>query len=359
MMTDHVAADGRRSNSLRHQSGEVIAAAKPTGGQVQLSIDFLASRRYANGVSVEKDDYLDAVGKDYVLAAREMHGNPQYANRCYGHAIDGDSGTVFLQYWFFYYYNDKAFLGFGLHEGDWEMVQLRLAADGNPDLMTFAQHTYAERCGWADVETADGRPVVYVARGSQASYPRAGCHRAPIVPDHADGRGAEITPAVEELDDPSPAWVGWAGRWGSSRARNIAESDSPRGPKQHDQWNSPAEFQADAIEARPLEGLVMGQPELSAAPAPRIRAHRRGDHAIISYRFPRPRRGQVPATQIVVSVDSPDDELPPATYRFPADGLRGEVEHPLKLQERRYVARASGFTHEGVGSETVETPVRP
>jgi hypothetical protein len=358
MMTDHVATDGRRSNSLRRQSGEVVAAAKPKGGQSQLSIDFLASQRYANGVSAEKDDYLDAVGKDYVLAAREMHGNPQYANRCYGHAVHDDAGTLFLQYWFFYYYNDKAFLGFGLHEGDWEMVQLRLATDGNPDVVTFAQHNHAERCPWGEIATVGGRLVVYVARGSQASYPRAGRHRAPIVPDHADGRGAEITPAVEELDDRSPAWVGWGGRWGSSRARNIAESDSPRGPKQHGQWKDPAAFQADAIEARPLEGLVMGQPELLGTPAPRIKAHRLGDRAIVSYRFPRPRRGQAPATQIVLSVDSPDDDLPPATYSFPVEGLTGEVEHPLELGDRRYVARASGFTHEGVGSDTVETPVR-
>jgi hypothetical protein len=359
MMTDHVVADRRRSNSLRRRCGEVLAAAKPQDGQARLSIDFLASRRYANGVAVQTTDYLDAVGRDYVLAAREMHGNPDYANRCYGHAVHGDDGAVFLQYWFFYYYNDKAFLGFGLHEGDWEMVQLLLAADGNPEVMTFAQHTHAERCQWGDIETVAGRPVVYVARGSQASYPRAGRHRAPIIPDHADGRGAEITPAVEALDDRSPGWVGWAGRWGSSRARNIAESDSPPGPRQHDQWRHPAEFQADAIEARPLEGLVMGQPELSVSPAPRIEAHRRGDHAIVSYRFPRPRRGQVPATQIVVSVDSPDDDLPPATYSYAVDGVRGEVEHPLKLEDRRFVARASGFTHEGVGSDTVEAPVRP
>lgn len=103
----------------------------------------------------------------------------------------------------------------------------------------------------------------------------------------------------------------------------------------------------------------MGQPELLAAPAPRIKADRRAGHAVVSYRFARPRRGQAPPTQIVLSVDSPDDALPPATYCFAVDELRGEIEHPLELEDRRYVARASGFTHEGVGSDTVETPVRP
>ena len=358
MMTDHVASNGRSSNRLERVGGDVIAAAKPKGAQAQLTIDFLASRRYANQVQVEQDDHLDAVGKDYVLAARELHGNPDYANRCYGHVIHQDDGAVFLQYWFFYYYNDKAFLGFGLHEGDWEMVQLSLAANGRPAAMTFAQHTHAERCPWKDVEQLAGRPVVYVARGSQASYPRAGRHRAPIVPDHADGRGAEISPAVELLDDRNPAWVGWAGRWGSSRARTIAESDSPVGPKQHGQWKDPAQFQADAITGRALAGVVMGQPELSVAPSPRIKARRVHDRALVDYRFPSPKRGQAPATQIVVSVDSPDDQLPPATYSFPVEGRKGELEHPLPLEDARYVVRASGFTREGVGSDTVQTPLR-
>jgi hypothetical protein len=355
MMTDHVASDGSSSNSLKRAGGEVLAAAKPKGGQAQLTIDFLAARSYGDRRAVAKTDCLDAVGRDYVLAARELHRNPAYADRCYGHAIHQEDGRVFLQYWFFYYYNDKAFLGFGLHEGDWEMVQLSLAANGRPAAMTFAQHTHAERAPWKDVEQLAGRPVVYVARGSQASYPRPGRHRAPIVPDQADGRGARIPLAVELLD---ARWVGWPGRWGSSRARNIVESDSPVGPQQHGQWKDPAGFEADAIERRELQGLVMGQPELAAAPAPRIRARRVRDRALVDYRFPAPKRGQAPATQIVLSVDSPDDELPPATYSFAVEDRAGEIEHPLPLEDGRYVVRASGVTREAVTSDTVETPLR-
>jgi hypothetical protein len=356
-MTDHITADGRSSNCLKREDGRILAAAKRQGRQAQLSIEFLAGRRYANEVEVEDGDYLDAVGKDYVLTARELHGNPDYANRCYGHVAPQDD-RIFVQYWFFYYWNDKAFLGFGLHEGDWEMVQIGLSAGGRAQTMTFAQHEHAERCKWSEVEKLGRRPVIYVARGSQASYPRSGRHRAPIVPDHADGRGAEISPLVEVLAARSPRWTNWPGRWGSTRAGNIAESNSPCGPKQHDQWNRPADFEADAVERDDLRGLVMGQPELRVAPAPRIRAQRAGDRAVVEYSFPRPRRGEAPATQIVVSVDSPDDALPPATYSFPVEALRGELEHPLPLEDRRYVVRASGFTREAVGSDTVEVPLR-
>jgi hypothetical protein len=356
-MTDYVAPDGRSSNSLKDADGQTLAMAKPEGQQPRLDIEFLGGRRYADKGKVTDTDYLDAAGNDYVLAARELHANPDYANRCYGH-VARQEDRAFLQYWFFYYWNNKAFLGFGLHEGDWEMVQIGLAANGRPKTMTFAQHDHAERCRWRDVEKVGRRPVVYVARGSQASYPRPGRHRAPIVPDNADGQGAEISPLVEVLGDRSPSWNSWPGRWGSSRARNIAESDSPRGPKLHDQWSAPGDFESDAVERDDLRGLVMGQPELQAAPAPRISAHRTHDHAIVEYRFPRPSRGEAPATQIVVSVDSPEDELPPATYSFPVEALQGEIEHPLRLASRRYVVRASGFTREAVGSDTVEVPLR-
>jgi Vacuolar protein sorting-associated protein 62 len=347
------------ANRLLRANGDVIATAARTGTKTQLTLAFLAARRYGDGTNVENGDHLDAVGRDYVLQARELHAIPDYADRIHGHVATDDKQRLWLQYWFFYYYNDKAFLGVGLHEGDWEMVQIGLDGEGKPEAMTFAQHAHGERCSWGQVEKHGGqRPVVYVARGSQASYPRAGRHRAPIVSDNADGKGRTVSPKLELLDQRQSRWVGWQGRWGSTRARSIAESDSPKGPKQHGQWTRPAEFHADAVEKLELQGMVQGQPELRVAPAPRIRAERVGNRAIVHFAFPSAKRGESPATQIVVSVDSPDDELPPATYSFPVAAPKGEIEHPLALEDRRYVVRASGFNREAVGSETVEVPLR-
>jgi hypothetical protein len=358
-MPERAGTGAQAVNCLKREGGAVIASAKPKATQSPLTLDFLGARRYGDRTSVEPGDYLDATGSDYVLQARELHANPEFADRLYGHlALDGDE-RGWLQYWFFYYYNDKAFLGFGVHEGDWEMVQIGLDRQGQPEAMTFAQHEHGERCSWGQVTKHAGtHPIVYVARGSQASYPRPGRHRAPIVPDNADGKGAEISPTLELLEERTPGWVGWGGHWGSTRAGNIAESNSPRGPKQHPQWADPAAFHADAVEKLGLRGPVLGQPELRVAPAPRISAERVGDRALVSYRFPRPQRGEAAPTQLVVSVDSPEDDLPPASYRFAVQTLRGVVEHPLALEERRYLVRASGFTREGVGSETVEVPLR-
>jgi hypothetical protein len=358
-MTDNVSSDGKRSNSLKRDDGKVIATAKPGSGQPELTIDFLAGSRYGDEETVAKTDYLDAVGKDYVLDARRMQAMSEYSNRVYGHlARDPSSGRGFLQYWFFYYWNNKAFLGFGLHEGDWEMVQIGLGDDVKPQMMVFAQHDHAERCAWSSV-TGDGeRPQVFVARGSQASYPRPGRHKAPIVPDQADGKGATISPALEVIGDGDPSWTDWPGRWGSSRARNIAESNSPRGPRYHGQWADPASFETEAIERREVTApRVGGEAEPEPPPAPRLTAHRQGDRAVVEYEFPKPGAEQPPAKTLLLSVDSPEDELPPASESFPVRGRRGSVEHPLPLEHRKYAVLGSGISPEGVSSDTVSVPL--
>ena len=150
----------------------------PGGGVPRLELGVLGPQEYAGIGPVLKDDYLDEVGHDYVRDAAQLHADPAYANRVYGHVAHDPDGSRWLQYWFFSYYNDKAFLGFGLHEGDLEMIQLRLGPGDEPDVVTFAQHSGGERADWAQVErypdAGSPRPLVYVARGSHTSYLRAG-----------------------------------------------------------------------------------------------------------------------------------------------------------------------------------------
>jgi hypothetical protein len=92
-------------------------------------------------------------------------------NRCV-YAADGDRlmrgrqsvvyGTVTLemgkpglalQYWFYYYFDTWV----NVHEGDWEMIQLRFAASSaqqalkeKPVEVAYAQHGGGERAGWDD-----------------------------------------------------------------------------------------------------------------------------------------------------------------------------------------------------------------
>jgi hypothetical protein len=352
VLTDRVASDGKTANCLKRADGTLLASAKAAAGDPKLDLGFLAPKRYGEGSAVAKSDYVDAVGRDYVQQARELHREP-YKDRVYGHvARDGDGGR-WLQYWLFYLYNDKAFLGFGLHEGDWEMVQIKLGQGDRPDAMAFAQHAHGQRCDWALVEKRGDRPVVYVARGSQASFPFPGRHSAPVVPDYADGRGPEVSPALEPIDDGAPAWVGWPGRWGSTKARNRFESNSPRGPAQHGQWDDPATFHEEADQIDPRR--MAPEPAPPAPAAPKVRVRRADDHAEVSYTLG---RGGPAPTRLVVSVDGAKDDLPPATYGFAIEGASGSETHPLELGDDSYRVSVSVADAAGNFSEPVERTLK-
>jgi hypothetical protein len=84
-----------------------------------LDLAFLHGDHYPDAphTAVAAEDYIDVVGQDYIAEAHAMHLLPGMANQVYGHAVRDSDGALWLQYWFFYYYNDKAMLGNGRHEG--------------------------------------------------------------------------------------------------------------------------------------------------------------------------------------------------------------------------------------------------
>jgi hypothetical protein len=349
VLTDRIAAGGDVANALKRADGTVVAAVSGGRRRAKLDLGFLGWPEYGDGTKAARSDFLDAVGRDYVQQAREMH-RPPYADRIYGHIARDDDGGRYLQYWLFYLFNNKAFLGLGLHEGDWEMVQIKLNAQGEPEAMAFAQHDHGQRCAWRLVDKLGVRPIVYVARGSQASFPRPGRHDAPVIDDVADGKGREVSPTLEVLSEGSPAWVRWPGRWGSTKARNRLESNSPRGPAQHGQWDDPMTFDEEADEFDPRR-MAPG-PAPPAPHMPTISVRRERDRAVIAYRFPKPTVGHPAPVQLVVSIEAEADELPPATYAFAVEQRAGELEHPLELEEGPYRVLVSAADAAGHSSET-------
>lgn len=243
MMTDNITPKGV-GNTLRRADGTIIAAAGTIGAAPRLSLTFLSRERYANGMSVESTDLLHAVTGRYEEDAFRMQANPAYADRVYGHAVRDDEQT-WLQYWFFYYYEDAMLLP---HEGDWEMIQLRLDEDGAPMDATYASRHGDVRHRWVDLEPGGGgAPVVYVARGSHACYARPGRHGRAPTRDRADGRGREVRPALEDLEDWRAGWVHWPGRWGaSSPPGQPIGAASPLGPPYRRAWLDPAGFHDSA-----------------------------------------------------------------------------------------------------------------
>jgi hypothetical protein len=157
-----------------------------------------------------------------------------------------------LQYWMLFAANsqDRGILRTGRHEGDWELVAIRLRR-GTPVRAVYSQHSGAESCGFGWATRTGTRPLVQLARGSHAAYFVAGLRDRtwPDPNDEADGRGLRVRPRLVRITGTSPAWMRYPGRWGDSRARWIpGEMSSPRGPAFQPQgrWSDPDAWAAAA-----------------------------------------------------------------------------------------------------------------
>jgi hypothetical protein len=336
----------------------VIAAASPAGNQLLLSLSFLDPVRYPNGEGVAHDDRIADPSHDYVAQAQALHAQPRYANRVYGHWATGSDNRLWLGYWFFYFYNDyNLALGIGLHEGDWEMIQLRIH-DGAPDLAVYAQHRQAEKRPWAQVTKVPGdpnRPMVYVARGSHASYFEPGFHQTEAWYDLADGKRNSPRTALEIVTDDEPAWIAWPGVWGDTRARvGGIDQPSPKGPSAHASWTNPDGVLATAWEPQRKDAI--------AAPAVVISRDRGGMRVDFDFS-----RNASPATpppaSLQVTVNSRDEAgVPPRTYTFQlAHTRRGTLATEVPLDPAKhydvYASTTSGDPP--IPSESVLTELDP
>jgi hypothetical protein len=288
-------------------AGALLASVPPNAGEPALALDFLGPKTYADGSQVLEGDHLGLTGKDYRAQYRRLRiAHPELNNVVYAHAAEAN-GRLWLQYWLWYFYNDyQLSFALGTHEGDWEMVQYRMDdAAGHPDVAIYAQHRYGEMRSWDEVEKPDGseRPVVYVARGSHASYFQAGFHQTEAWYDLADGkRRMKDRPTLEILETDTPAWSRWPGRWGDTLPRTGIESNSPTGPGAKKQWTDPDKM---------LDNPPTVSKHGAGDAAPDVRALRAGGRLRIEYdvtkREPRP-------LELVVTVNSKDEPgVPPRT----------------------------------------------
>jgi hypothetical protein len=319
-------------NQLKRADGTVIAAATPTGGQPPLSLEFLGPGRYANGDAVVADDRIGVTSKDYVAAARTMHAQPKYANRVYGHSATGRDGRLWLAYWFFYFYNDYNLVGpfikAGLHEGDWEMIQLRLdPTSAVPDLAVYAQHAHAGQRPWNQVERVGEQPVVYPARGSHASYFSADVHWTGAWFDFADGKRPAPPLTLEILSDVAgvDGWAVWPGMWGGTTPTpgdsNPLDDSSPRGPGGHAQYKDPDVLLATAAAHEAALAAAPAPPPPPTAPS--VSAVTVGNDLQVTYDT-----HIATPSGLVVAVGDLHDPTPPAIHRRPIDSPSGTVTIP-------------------------------
>ena len=349
--TDNPGNELRRADGA-HGLGELLA------GGSKLTLGYLAGTTYPDGQQVLDTDRIGDPKKNYreqYVALRAAH--PELRNRMYGHAVEQD-GTLWLQYWFFYFYNDyNLALGIGLHEGDWEMVQLRMH-DGAPDLAVYAQHRQAEKRAWSHVTKVPGdpnRPMVYVARGSHASYFEPGFHQTEAWYDLADGKRNSPRTTLEVVEDDQPPWIAWPGVWGDTRSRvGGIDQPSPRGPAAHGQWTNPGSILATAWEPQ----------RKTAIDAPAVVITRDRGRMRVDFDFTRNRPPPTPpAASLQVTVNSRDEPgVPPRTYTFQlAHTRRGTLatEVPLDPAKHYDIYASTTAGDPPIPSESVLTELDP
>jgi hypothetical protein len=303
-----------------------------------------------------ESDRLGIKGRDYrtqYVALRKTH--PELKNKLVARAVrDPDSKRLWLQYWLWYFYNDyQLVFNAGLHEGDWEMVQLGMDGD-EPDVAVYAQHDQAERRPFAQVRrTEDGRPIVFSARGSHASYFEPGLYETEAWYDVCDGaRSAATSELVILREDDLPGWAKWKGQWGDTEAPiKRVFSPSPHGPiAQAEKWFHPGRWAEGAAERR--------TPGRAKAPPP-IEVCRVKDRVVVEFNFGH-LEGPARPVALVVNVNAPElKSEPPRTFTFNVEDQRsGSIETSIVLAPGvEYEARIAVTTKDGRPSAPLILPV--
>jgi hypothetical protein len=219
-------------NVLLREHGEVIARSKE-GGPLTLT----ALTEY----EPEPGDFL-ALAADHPGDSGRMEWEEDHRGRIYGRVVR-DGGRTWLQYWFWLYYNPKHLFGFGKHEGDWEMIQIGLGEDLEPEVASYAQHNSGEARPWKKGamdfdETDPNRPLVYIAPFSHASYFKPGSQPYVLGVDDPRRDGPHADLPLAEFGD----WATWPGKWGNPERSFLGRIG--RGPSspghQGDKWHAPA-----------------------------------------------------------------------------------------------------------------------
>jgi len=92
----------------------------------------------------------------------------------YVHVFPEKGGTIYIQYWFFYNFNGPTD-GFGLHQGDWEHVAVRVDSTCS-ERLGYQPYAHGTPPAFSNVikpgvaEEEDGHLVVYSAVNSHATY---------------------------------------------------------------------------------------------------------------------------------------------------------------------------------------------
>lgn len=244
-----------RFNHTRCPDCEVLAKGKVTQANMhqqshETKTDVICKHTGTKQYSNKSDKFFLQPPNDDVHKGSSNQGDW----RVYVHVNKTRAGGYYVQYWFFYPYNDWE--GILKHEGDWEHISITLDAKQNPIRAYYAAHGTGEHHNWKDLEKvnesgqkdANGtHPVVYSAKGSHASYKTPGEH-------WIKNDLTKNIPVKDYTHRDGPAWPTWnnlinigekncslngqefilyGGKWGeigAASAIGVGDTSGPVGP---------------------------------------------------------------------------------------------------------------------------------
>lgn len=192
------------------------------------------------------DNRLGSVNDDRIIKAYQEQESALGYTVYYRVTQDASTGSVIIQYWFFYVFNPATYNN---HEGDWEMVQVVLDPSLEPVEAMYSQHESGMRADWSMVDRSDDNIKVYVALGSHANYYRPYQGKTGLAQDTCGDDGKKLTSDDYELVDigspaPAVAWTKFGGHWGDygSITAEFRGQRGPLGPayrQSAEMWSSP------------------------------------------------------------------------------------------------------------------------
>jgi hypothetical protein len=197
--------------------------------------------------------------------------------------------------------------------------------------------------------------MVYVARGSHASYFEPGFHQTEAWYDLADGKRNSPRTTLEMVSDGTPAWIAWSGVWGDTRAKvGGIDQPSPKGPSAHASWANPDGALATAWEPQRKDAIA----------APAVVIARESGRMRVDFDFTRNSSPTTPPpASLQVTVNSSDEAgVPPRTYTFHVpETRRGTLATEVPLDPAKhydiYASTTSGDPP--IPSESVLTELDP
>ena len=240
-------------------------------GKVTISsLIIQADRGQISGLSASSSNFFleqtDTSGGDALDSYRQetRKGTGEDGWVCYAHVrpapTDTYAGMYDVQYIFFYAYNGDLLpsKAESAHEADMEHITVMV----KKDLNTIYKVYYAAHDGeghWYNLQTSngvrdgyaittDGRPIVYSALNSHASYPWAGnWDRGNVLPHDETVDGGSVWDCRQNVTNlgeklypfEGMQWIQFSGRWGE--IGEFSFTSGPCGPAYQDWWDSEQE----------------------------------------------------------------------------------------------------------------------